>query len=104
MRQFITIIAVCLFLSGQRSAAQVTQKGLVREFNKNKRPLEGVSVQFFKATSTESDREGKFTLTFERSKEIGKAISLMEVKKNGYELVNEKELQSVRLSSNNIAV
>lgn len=82
--------------------AQLTQKGTVREMNSGKKPLPGVSVQFFKATSTDSDNAGKFTLTFTRDKTSGDAISLLEVRKNGYELVNETDLQGLRLSNDGI--
>jgi len=78
--------------------AQSTQKGLVREFNSGKKALPGVGLDFIGAKSTVSDDLGKFTLTFD-VKKPGDPISLLEAKKAGYELVNEGDLHSLRMSS-----
>jgi len=82
--------------------SQITQKGLVREFNSGKQPITGVGIQFIGAVSTESDVEGKFELRFNSIKKYGDPISFVEAKKAGYEVVNETNMHSLRLSSDNI--
>ncbi|MEM9819693.1 MAG: hypothetical protein AAF985_01420 [Bacteroidota bacterium] len=97
MKKFCLIILwTCCYLN---LFAQATQKGLVREMNSGKKPLSGVSLRFYAAKTTESDMEGKFTLTFDRKKKPGDVISVERIEKQGYEIVNEQELNVLRFSS-----
>jgi len=100
---YLTNLKICLllFLSIIFSSlsSQVTQNGLVREFNSDKKTLTGVGIDFIGAVSTESDVDGKFVLEFSNSKKDGDAVSFVEATKPGYEIVNESDLHSLRFSS-----
>ncbi len=74
------------------------QYGLVREQNSGKKPLASVQVIFSDALPASSDQSGKFRLVFS-GKKPGDLIFLTEIRKAGYELVNEKELQVLKISS-----
>jgi tetratricopeptide (TPR) repeat protein len=99
MKNKLTLFLIFILFSNFL-LAQKTQKGLVREFNSNKKTLSGVGVQFVGALSTESDIEGKFILEFANSKKDGDPISFIEARKKGYELVNTNQIQSLRFSNN----
>jgi len=75
-----------------------TQVGLVREQNSNRRPLGGVQVNFADAVPGNSDDNGNFRLVF-RDKKAGDFIFFEEIRKSGYELVNDKELQVLKISN-----
>jgi len=91
---FISSVFFCFSLSIN---AQV-QYGKVREINSNKRPLSGVQIVFSDAVPTTSDTYGAFRLAFS-GKKPGDLIFLDEARKQGYELVNQKELEVVKISS-----
>jgi len=80
-------------------SAQVIQIGMVREQNSGGKPIAGVQVNFQDAVPTNSDDGGWFRLAF-RGKKAGDVIFFQEVRKQGYEVVNEKELQIMQISSN----
>ena len=78
--------------------AALIQNGLVREQNSGKRPVADVQVIFSQAVPATSDQSGKFRLAF-KDKKAGDLVFMTEITKKGYELVNDKELQHVKLSS-----
>ena len=95
----VLIVIGVLLLSFQWTLSQVTlQAGLVREINSNKRPLAGVQIVFMDAKSEVSDNEGQFQLAFQ-NKEAGDLIFSEKIYKAGYELVNEKDLELLKISS-----
>ena len=75
-----------------------TQVGLVREQNSKRRPLGGVQVNFADAVPGNSDDNGNFRLVF-RDKKAGDFIFFEEIRKSGYELVNKKDLEFLKISS-----
>ena len=79
---------------------QVVQYGHVREFNSNRKPLAGVQVLFKDAPAEISDDAGNFKLVF-RNKAPNDPIEKEKVAKAGYEWVNEKDFELLRLSNNN---
>jgi tetratricopeptide (TPR) repeat protein len=74
------------------------QNGVVREQNSGKRPVPEVQIIFSQAAPTTSDGAGKFKLAFV-GKKAGDLVFMTEITKKGYELVNDKELEHVKLSS-----
>jgi len=87
-----------LFLSLQLSTQAQVQNGTVREINSNKSPISGAQIHFADAVPTTSDQNGIFRLAF-KGKKAGDLIFYEEIYKKGYELVNEKELQVLKISS-----
>ena len=79
--------------------AQTIQQGMVREQNSKRRPIPGATVKFDNAVPTDSDNRGWFRLAFS-GKAPGDLIFFTEIKKNGYELVNGKELEILKISRN----
>lgn len=77
------------------------QNGVVRELNSGKKLVSDVQIIFSDAVPTTSDQEGKFRLAF-KDKKAGDLVFLKEVSKNGYELVNLRELETVKLSNNDL--
>jgi hypothetical protein len=74
------------------------QKGLVREQNSGKKPLPDVQIVFDNAVPAASDPNGKFTLHFQ-GKKAGDLIFYTDIVKKGYEIVNAKDLQVLKISS-----
>jgi tetratricopeptide (TPR) repeat protein len=93
---FINTILFCLMYNF--SFAQI-QKGIVREINSDKKPLNNVAIKFNGSVPTTSDDKGNFRLAF-AGKEAGELIFKEEIKKSGYELVNKKAFEILKLSSN----
>jgi tetratricopeptide (TPR) repeat protein len=77
--------------------AQV-QKGTVRLHNSGKKPVSGVFIVFSEAKAAESDVNGVFRLIFS-GKKAGDLIFKERIQKQGYELVNAKELEVSKISS-----
>jgi tetratricopeptide (TPR) repeat protein len=75
------------------------QNGTVREINSDKKSLSNVSIIFENAMPTTSNDNGSFRLVFPEKK-AGELIFMEEIKKTGYELVNDKAFQILKLSSN----
>ncbi len=67
-------------------------RGLVKLQSSGSQPLAGVKVSAFGAGPVYSNSSGMFELTF-NSKKPGSSISLI-IEKDGYELINDKELES----------
>lgn len=93
---FVLFFLLATLLPAQTSSA--IQIGLVREQNSGKRPLAGVQIIFSDAVPASSDQSGKFRLVFS-GKKSGDVIFVTEIRKLGYELVNEKELQVLKISN-----
>jgi tetratricopeptide (TPR) repeat protein len=95
MRNLFLLIAVSL----STTAFTQVQVGLVREFNSQKKPIDGVQVNFADAVPTTSGDDGYFRLAF-TGKKPGDYIFLNAVRKAGYELVNQSDLQHLQLTRN----
>ena len=79
-------------------AQTLVQNGLVREQNSGKKPVAGAQVIFEGAVPASSDLSGKFRLVF-GGKKPGQFVFLSDVRKAGYELVNNKEVEQIKLSN-----
>ncbi|NUQ25979.1 MAG: tetratricopeptide repeat protein [Saprospiraceae bacterium] len=93
-----TALTLLLFLVALTLQAQKTQRSLVREQNSGKKPVPGAQVVFSEANPVISDNDGLFTLNFPRKK-AGEWVFLEDVQKSGYELVNKKDIEQVKLSA-----
>ena len=96
MKGCILLTAILIFtLSG--FAGIVIQKGQVREQNSGKKGIPGVQIIFKDAIATVSDGAGYFLLVFQ-NKKPGQLIFKKQIYKDGYELVNEKDFDIVKIS------
>lgn len=95
MKIGIFLLLLTAFLS---TYAQVSQKGVVRELNSNKKPLAGVQIIVWGAIATSSDVKGNFTLKF-NDKNPGDRILKKDIFKVGYEVINVREIENWVLSS-----
>ncbi|MEM6263737.1 MAG: hypothetical protein AAGI38_14585 [Bacteroidota bacterium] len=77
---------------------QIIQEGLAREINSDKQPLEGVDVAFDDAPATQTNEEGIFKLYVQFGK-VGDDIYLDHIRKKGYELVNQKDLELTQITA-----
>ncbi|MCB9306825.1 MAG: tetratricopeptide repeat protein [Lewinellaceae bacterium] len=91
----IPIFLFCIFCSPLFAQVQI---GMVREQNSNRRPVGGVQVTFSDAVPTTTDDNGNFRLVFQ-GKKAGDLIFFSEIKKAGYEIVNGKDLEILKVSS-----
>ena len=76
----------------------VSIHGIVREQNSNKKPLAAVQVIFTDAVPAVSDQAGNFRLVFS-GKMPGDLVFLKAITKAGYELVNKKELERIKIGN-----
>jgi len=95
MKRFFFILTFLVFSSPSYA---LVQNGLVREQNSGKTAIGGVQIIFNDAVPTTSDDYGKFRLLF-NTKKPGDFIFVNEITKNGYELVNKKELEILKTSN-----
>lgn len=79
--------------------AQAPQRGLVREMNSGKKPLSTVQVICMGAGPSTSDQNGAFELRFSAAKKPGDPLVFTEIRKAGYELVNDKQLDVLKIGS-----
>lgn len=86
MKKTFVLLSALLCLNSIN--AQTSQKGSVKLFNSGNAPLSGVQVIAFGATPTDTDSDGNFLLSFP-SMNVGNAISIPQIYKSGYELVND---------------
>jgi len=93
MKSLLILIIIIASLSLN---AQI-QKGIVREMNSNKKPLSNVYIKFTDAIPTTTDDSGAFRLVFS-GKKVGDLIFCEEIKKQGYEIVNKRELETLKIS------
>ena len=98
-----TLTTILVLLISMLSQAQTKQTGWVTELNSNKTALPGVQVTFYGASPTKSMNDGKFNLNF-REKKLGDVITYNDIYKKGYEIVNQKELQTAKLSKTNLKI
>ena len=93
-------ISIILALTTVSLFAQTAliQSGLVREQNSGKKPVADVQIIFSQAAPATSDQAGKFRLVF-AGKKAGDLAFMTEIAKKGYELVNYKDLEHVKLSN-----
>lgn len=96
MKNILSILAAAI---GFHLNAQ-TLVGLVREQNSNKKPISGVQVIFKGAVPTISDDNGNFRLAL-NGKKPGDLIFYEVIQKTGYELVNDKELELLKVGNTN---
>ena len=78
--------------------SQTVQTGQVRELNSSKRPIPGADIKFEDASSEVSDDAGNFRLVFQ-NKKPGDLIFKERIYKRGYELVNDKDFEIVKISN-----
>jgi glutamine phosphoribosylpyrophosphate amidotransferase len=100
MKNFYLSILFSLTAMHAHAQTNLTQNGIVREFNSGKKPVAEVKIIFSNAKEVLSDAAGKFQLTFTDKKANDFAFRA-DIAKKGYELVNEKELEHLKLSQNN---
>jgi tetratricopeptide (TPR) repeat protein len=97
------VLLMVLLLSTFLLHAQTTQKGIVVELNSGKNPVAGVEIIFFEAQPTTTDNIGAFSLNFSK-KQTGDKITYKTIFKKGYEIVNEKEVQTARLAGDKLKI
>jgi len=90
---FLCGIIFPLFIS-----AQTIQKGWVTEQNSGNKPIQGVHIIAIGAAPAVSDINGWFELKF-KDKNTGDKITITEVSKKGYEVVNKKEVDNWHIST-----
>ena len=83
-------------LSGQTECIQNTT---VRKQNSKKEPVPNAHVSFDGAPTKFSGQDGKVRLAFS-NKKPGAYTFLVEMTKEGYELVNNKDFENIKLSTN----
>jgi tetratricopeptide (TPR) repeat protein len=100
MRNFyfsLLLSSTTMMLSAQTN---LVQNGFVRAFNSGKKPVPEVLIIYSNASPATSDQAGKFQLNFTDKKANDLAFRA-DIARKGFELVNEKELEHLRLSQNN---
>lgn len=97
MKTLLLILTLLLGLVLQ-THAQVTQDGQVRELNSGKKAIPGAQIIFSDASSEVPDAAGNFRLRFQ-NKKPGDLIFKERIHKAGYELVNEKDFEIVKISN-----
>lgn len=78
--------------------AQTTQKGIVLEMSSNHRPVAGVQLKVAGASPTDTDAEGRFTLTFSSSLP-GDPLMIDDVYKKEYKIVNYEKIANWNISA-----
>ncbi|MEA2041034.1 MAG: tetratricopeptide repeat protein [Bacteroidota bacterium] len=91
-------LLIALLIANAVTFAQTTQKGWVTKLNSGKKAVAGVQVIFYGAPPTDTDGEGNFNLKF-KTKKPGDLIVYDKIYKKAYEIVNEKELRTAKLSN-----
>jgi tetratricopeptide (TPR) repeat protein len=89
------LLILILIIASLSLNAQI-QKGIVREINSDKTPLSNVYIKFTDAIPTTTDDSGAFRLVFS-GKKVGDLIFCEEIKKQGYEIVNKRELETLKM-------
>ncbi len=83
--------------------SQINQHGNIVELNSSKMPVPGVQLLFYDAVPTDTDNDGRFIISF-ADKKYGDLIVYDRIYKEGFELVNEKELRNAKLSDENLEI
>lgn len=92
------LITLSLLLACLAKEHAQSQNGLVREMNSGKKPLGNVQIICLNASPTSSDQSGAFRIQF-KDKKPGDLIVFTEIRKMGYEVVNEKQLEIVKIGN-----
>jgi tetratricopeptide (TPR) repeat protein len=100
MRNFYFSLLLSSLTMTLTAQTNLAQNGIVREFNSGKKPVAEVKIIFSNAKEVLSDAAGKFQLNF-TDKRANDFAFRADIAKKGYELVNEKDLEHVKLSQNN---
>lgn len=100
MKNFYFSLLLSLAASTLYAQTNLIQNGIVREFNSGKKTVADVQIIYSNAPPAFSDASGKFQLNFTDKKASDLAFRA-DIAKKDYELVNEKELEHLKLSSNN---
>jgi tetratricopeptide (TPR) repeat protein len=103
MKGFYFSVLLSVTVISTYAQTSLTQNGFVREQNSGKKAVSDVQVIFSNAPTAVSDKVGNFALTF-TDKKAGDLAFRADIARKGYELVNEKELEQVKLSQNNAAL
>lgn len=101
MKKSLIILLNSLFVCAVSVNAQAVQDGIVLEYHgeKPKTPLSMVAITAANASSTASDKAGKFTLNF-RSLKAGDNIQFRRIEKSGYEIMNKEAVEAMRVGRN----
>lgn len=95
----IVVILSSNYLYGQK----IEQLGKVLRINSGGETVSGVQLIFVGATPTVSDNSGRFLLSF-YNKNLGDLIPIESVFKQGYEVVNVRELREARLGKQEMTI
>lgn len=98
MKNYLLFLAFIVPSTTTFFAQDKIQWSAVREQNSNKRPIPNAQVIFSDAPPSSSDQSGKLRLAF-KDKKPGDLVFITSVAKAGFELVNGKELQVLKISS-----
>lgn len=92
---------VCITVAVFSVFAQVTQPGVVQEYNEKakKTPLAGVELNVRNANNTISAKDGSFSLQFKTLKP-GDRVTVRRIEKLGYEIFNKEALEQWNLNPN----
>jgi len=94
---FHFLFLIFIFHTFSAQAQKVVQNGQVRLQNSGKQGISGVQLIFDDAVPTDSDNAGNFSLVFQ-DKKAGDFILYQRIYKEGFEIVNEKELRELKIS------
>lgn len=83
--------------------AQTKQRGVVKILNSNQKTLTDVQITFHNAESVRSDKNGNFEILF-KDKKYGEVIVYDKIYKKGYEIVNLKEIEVVKLNKGKLTI
>ncbi|MDX2070906.1 MAG: tetratricopeptide repeat protein [Haliscomenobacter sp.] len=94
------LLLFTLLLCALAAEAQIGKEQIckVREQNSQRKPLANVQVIFEDAPAAVSQSDGTVRLLFQNRK-AGEWTFKVDIKRTGYELVNEKEVEKVKLSA-----
>lgn len=88
-------------MSAISAVTQTRQMGIVLEYNgtSEKIPLAGVHLSVRDAANVVTDKEGRFTLTFDAQKP-GDRIQFRRIEKLGYEVFNQEAVEQLAITPN----
>ena len=98
MKNYLLLLAFIVLSLTTFFAQDKIQWSAVREQNSNKRTIPNAQVIFSDALPASSDQNGKLRLAF-TGKKPGDLVFITSVAKEGFELVNGKELQVLKISN-----
>jgi tetratricopeptide (TPR) repeat protein len=98
LKSLILSLALIFTVTPLFGQTKTVQLGTARELNSGRKTLGKVYIKYEASTPATSDVNGVFQLEFQ-NKKAGQYVFLSEVRKAGYELVNKKELDQVKVSN-----